>query len=127
MDFTCLHQETDWGLPLAIIISTFFCLFCIVTICTAIWVFCCKSKIERPTFVTWQTIFLVICCICYVICFGIVLLRPIDPTRASGSLRYISPVLAIVGDICFALHDWIFTEQYVAASLNMPVIIKIFS
>ena len=52
MDFTCLHQETDWGLPLAIIIYTFFGLFCIVTICTAIIVFGCKRKIERPMFVT---------------------------------------------------------------------------
>ena len=70
MDFSCLDdQETNLALPLEITIFTIFCLFSIVTIGTAIMVFGFKSKIERPKFVTWQTIFLGIRCIFFSIYF----------------------------------------------------------
>ena len=123
MDFSCLDDQV--ALTLEITIFTIFCLFSIVTIGTAIMVFGFKSKIERPKFVTWQTIFLGIRCIC----FGIyLLLKYLQLETKDGENRdHIANALATTGDICFLLHDWIFTEQYVAASLNMPIIIKIFS
>ena len=34
--------------------------------------------------------------------------------------------IATLGDFFLLLHDWIFAEQYVAACLNLPIIIKIF-
>lgn len=43
--------------------------------------------------------------------------------------KYIADIrnaIAIVADFFYYGHDWIFTEQYVDASLNLPIIIKLF-
>ena len=46
--------------------------------------------------------------------------------EGTGDTSAITNLVAIIGD-CFAdLHDWIFTEQYLDASLNLPIIIKLF-
>ena len=36
-------------------------------------------------------------------------------------------LLASTGDLAFILHDWLFTEQIIMASLNMPIAIKFFN
>ena len=93
-------------------------------IATAIVVFGFKSKDERPMFVTWQTIWLGLYCICFVFYFAG---KYIGMDTEEKTHHYLANTLATVGNAFFLMHDWIFTEQYVAASLNMPVIIKIFS
>ena len=49
--------------------------------------------------------------------------------RGDGILMpdsYAENALVTLGDLFFLFHDWMFTEQYIAASLNLPIIIKIF-
>ena len=38
---------------------------------------------------------------------------------------FTSNVFATLGDLFFLVHDWLFTEQYVAASLLMPIAVSI--
>ena len=34
--------------------------------------------------------------------------------------------MASLGDFVFIIHDWLFTEQYLSASLMMPIAIDMF-
>ena len=36
-------------------------------------------------------------------------------------------LLASTGDLAFIFHDWLFTEQVMMASLNMPIAMKLFN
>ena len=35
-------------------------------------------------------------------------------------------MIASIGDLALLIHDWVFLEQYLAASLTMPIAVRIF-
>ena len=50
----------------------------------------------------------------------------IDSEENLNAMFYAN-LLASTGDLAFIFHDWLFTEQVMMASLNMPIAIKLFN
>ena len=42
-------------------------------------------------------------------------------------MMFYTNLLASTGDLAFIIHDWLFTEQIMMASFNMPIAIKLFN
>lgn len=119
----------DYIRALDIIEVSIFALNVIFTAAVTVFIFCYRSKEQRPTFVVWSTIFLNFFCIFYVIYFSLVVLDMVSQDGSDKSVpkqTRTENIFATLGNFFMVSHDWIFTEQHIMASLNLPIVIQIF-
>ena len=95
------------------------CLMCILAVTLTIALLVCKSRHIRPVFVTCKVIFFDLRCLCFVIYFLFYFDRIYNPNHIA-----IVNAVATLGDALELLEDWVVTEQYISANLNMQIIIR---
>ena len=109
-----------------IVLFVFVGLCAVASLTATYYIFCNKNTEQRPLFVTLQMIFLNLfwlTMVGYFASMGTHTLRNHDPVSEQTKTENI---IAALGDFWFIIHDWIFTEQYLSASLMMPAAIKMF-
>ena len=95
---------------------------------TSIFICARRKSVDVPRFVILQMICLNIMWVSFFIYYYFVLggyLR----TSSDQSLpeqTQLENIIATVGDLMMLIHDWLFLEQYLEASLMMPIALKMF-
>lgn len=116
-------------ITLEILVFLVISLIIVVSVGTSVVVFGCRSQNERPKFVLLQMIFLNISCfffLCYMIFKGKQVKKDSSETEDEKlHITRFQNILLTLGDLFIFLHDWIFVQQYILASYNLPIIIQI--
>lgn len=92
-----------------------------VCIGTTFYLFIKKQSDERPNFVLWQMLFVNMYWIIFIIAMTYLAL---DGNDSDAGEIYSS--LATMGDTCLLIHDWIFVDAYLVASLLLPIALQRF-
>ena len=93
-----------------------------MTSITVVLIFCKRSAAERPTFVTLQTILLLMTVLLYA---TVNVFYFVDHDR--GLLDHFDEpdtkytILLVFADLCYILHDWLLTEQLLMMALTLPI------
>ena len=96
-----------------------------VTIATTVFIFSKRTAVERPIFVSLQLVFL------YgywgfILAYFTLIFRKLEEAVPTEIHNRRGDILVTLGDLCYLLNDWIFTEQYLAACLMTPVAMRFF-
>lgn len=92
----------------------------IATVAASIYIFCKRRGDQRPLFVTKQMVILNCFWISFMVYYVILVGQKGDNISTQSQ---VDNIFASLGDLFFILHDWIFTQQYLSASLLMPIAI----
>ena len=95
---------------------TLFSIYVISTLVCSYFIFCRRSADQRPLFVSIQMISLNFNWLILVPFYCIVLTQQHDYHQ-----DYLTNTLATVGDIGYIIHDGIFVEAHLKASLFLPI------
>ena len=106
--------------------------FCAIsTVATTVYLFGKRNSQQRPLFVTAQMVLLNLFWMVYLAYFAIMTKREIEEDEITNyeavftEESFLAASFAATGDFVFLLHDWLFTEQYLAASLLMPIAVNV--
>ena len=114
---TFCESLTWWNLWIVLAFSV---LAGIVTLAAAYYILFKLSAKERPLFVTYQTLLLICFSIPSMIYYSLLI------SKYPAGQTWLQNILPTIADLCFILHDWIFTEEFLSASLRMPIAISMF-
>lgn len=93
-------------------------------------VFCKRGQKQQPRFVILQMIFICGFLVCMGFYFAYLVIAhatAVDSFNQAffGGFYWLNEV-AILGALSIQISDWLFTEQYLLAALNLPIVIYIF-
>ena len=97
----------------------------LLTLTTSYIIFFRREKDQRPMVVMVQLGMLVGFCICYVV-FNFLVLHSINdcPGDGNGCRPWFANLLGTIENLFLLLYDWLFIEQYLSASLMLPVALE---
>ena len=97
----------------------------ILAIAFTIQIFFCRNSVERPRFVTAQTIILNLFWI-FLVIYYIDITVKYNADESNEGDTMLQNFYSSTGDLFFILHDWLFISQYLQASLTLPIFIEFF-
>ena len=110
-----------------IFVVVVFSVMSVISIVALVYIFSAKRSSERPFFVSLSMILLNLMLVCYIAFFAMV---GEESLQLSGfvipKISWFSNMVAIIGNIFWLIHDWLYTEQYLSACFYMPIAISIF-